>query len=439
MGNTSGTSDARGVSGAPVCYRTREYENFHTKIGCGAEHNVVVLESGQVFSWGSNRYGELGQGDLMNRCTPHQITTLGNSTTAITCGSKFVVALQNSGLVFCWGDNQKGQLGLGEGLPNVILTPRENIFLRTRMVTTLSCGAEHTVALVETGSVLSWGSNSFGQLGLGTTVPDIQPAPAEVLFFSQLNENVASIKCGCWHTVALSKSGVIYSWGSNKFGQLGLKHNTDKHTPEVIRFFRDKVSSFDCGSFHTAAVLTSKRVFTWGNNDTGQLGLGNYEAKNTPEEVILLADKQISRVVCGAFFTTVMLDTGDVMGWGMNFDPQLDRELPTEPHPLITGMKVTTISCGWGHYVALLKNGSLITCGDNGSGQLGCGDTEPKVKPQEIVEFRRKIGTRQRNQAITLLMVDWKRRGIFSAFTIHIIQYIFEVGWCCPLPSPLLP
>ncbi|KAM9477010.1 putative E3 ubiquitin-protein ligase HERC3 [Clarias gariepinus] len=228
----------------------------------GQEHVVIVTEAGAVWEWKHSTQSNI----------PRKISPLNNLHIAqVACGSYHTVVLTKDGQLFTWGQNSRGQLGLGKGEPSS-LSPQPLKSLCGIPLAQISAGGDHSFALSLSGAVFGWGRNSAGQLGLGNT--DDRHAPVCV---KSLNlKKTVFISCGEDHTAVLTKGGLLFTFGSGRYGQLGHNSLRDELLPRVIaEFWGSKVSQIACGGHHTLALVeSSNTIYSFGCGAQGQLGNG---------------------------------------------------------------------------------------------------------------------------------------------------------------------
>jgi len=280
-------------------------EGAPTALAAGGQHTCALLDSGQVKCWGDNRFGQLGQGDTRSRgggpCEMGidllPVDLRGARATAIAAGSAHTCARLDTGEVRCWGDNEPGQLGLGDrvnrgGHPG----PIETLTLRPDQdIVALAAGFEHTCALDARGRAMCWGRGSAGQLGL-ETVDDRIRAGEQSDPFVHLDSTVpiVAIAVGSDHTCASLMTGALACWGFNAHGQLGL--GDMRNRGERMGDMYDALPAVDLGSSdarpakatavaaggdHTCAILESEEIKCWGLNAHGELGLGDDASRGT--------------------------------------------------------------------------------------------------------------------------------------------------------------
>eukprot|EP01124_Arcella_intermedia_P005043 TRINITY_DN12936_c0_g1_i1.p1 TRINITY_DN12936_c0_g1~~TRINITY_DN12936_c0_g1_i1.p1 ORF type:complete len:447 (-),score=61.37 TRINITY_DN12936_c0_g1_i1:823-2163(-) len=241
----------------------------------------------------------------------------------------------------------------------------------------------------ERESVLfGWGRNDCGQLGLGHTAPLLEPHP-----IPYLSGPFVSIALGQEHSLVLLGNGTLYGWGANQYGQLGTGDELDRLNPVKVSGV-GKIKQVACGAFHSMALLKSGEVFTWGCNQIGQLGTGNRLHSSTPKKVQGLCAKVIGIDCCGSF-SVALSSEGLVYAWGYNGNGQLgngNTESRWSPGRVCQLEGIVGISCGWEHALALSKEGTLYAWGQNRYGQLGTGKaTLPLLLPTKVMGLEERV------------------------------------------------
>jgi alpha-tubulin suppressor-like RCC1 family protein/predicted metalloprotease len=269
-----------------------------TNVSLGEVHSSAITSEGRVFTWGYNAYGQLGDGTTTKRYTPTEITSQFNlskreTIKSVSLGRSHSSAITSEGRVFTWGDNYSSQLG--DGTTSKRYTPTEitsqfNLSKR-ETIKSVSLGSSHSSAITSEGRVFTWGYNFYGQLGDGTTL-NSRSTPTEIT--SQFNlskrETIKSVSLGSSHSSVITSEGRIFTWGLNDFGQLGDGTKTYRYTrTEITSQFNlntgETIIQVSLGDRHSSAITSEGRVFTWGNNEYGQLGDGTTTKRYTPTEI----------------------------------------------------------------------------------------------------------------------------------------------------------
>uniref|UniRef100_A0A8C6TRC0 HECT and RLD domain containing E3 ubiquitin protein ligase 3 n=1 Tax=Neogobius melanostomus TaxID=47308 RepID=A0A8C6TRC0_9GOBI len=283
--------------------------------------------------------------------------------------------------MFCWGNARDGQLGLGVE-KNPVYEPKACQVFFGRGLKEITCAGEHTVFLLQDGSVYTCGSNSCGQLGHD------KPGTSPELVGALDTQKISSISCGQAHSLAVNEQGQVFAWGAGD-GALSLKS-----TVHCLRFPQTTDAlSLICFSWIYISLYSDGQLFTWGQNTSGQLGLGKGEpSKLFPQPLKSLAGIPLAQITAGGDHSFALSLSGAVFGWGKNRAGQLglndkqDRAVPCHIK-FLRSQKVVYISCGEEHTAALTKDGGLFTFGDGSWGQLGHGSTNNELLPRRVLEL----------------------------------------------------
>jgi alpha-tubulin suppressor-like RCC1 family protein len=341
-----------------------------TAIVAGSEHTCALTAAGGAKCWGSNYWGQLGDGTTTDRHTPVDVSGLTSGVSAIAAGYLHTCALSASGGVKCWGDNASGQLG--DGTTTDRHTPVDVSGLASG-VSAIAAGGNHTCALTAAGGVKCWGFNEYGQLGDGTTTERNTPVGV-----SGLASGVSAIAAGLYHTCALTASGGVKCWGASSF------------IPVDVPGLASGVSAITAGEQHTCALTAAGGVKCWGWNRYGQLGDGTTTDRSTPVNVSGLVSG-VSAIAARGNHTCALTAAGGVKCWGRNRYGQLDDGTTTDRHTPVDGSGlasgVSAIAAGEQHTCALTASGRVKCWGRNRFGQLGDGTTTNRPTPVGVVGF----------------------------------------------------
>ena len=255
-------------------------------ISAGSRTSLALLSNGTVVAWGDNVSGELGNGSSQQMSTvPVHVRGLSN-VVAVEAGNDFCFAVRANGTVFAWGDNSAGELGIGSTVP------QSNVPVQVKglsSVKQVAAGTLHALALLGNGTVMSWGANSSGDLGTGIRNPNGSNVPVKV----DLIRTAVGVAAGYDHSAAVLANGTVMSWGSNQFGQLGIGTRNFLASDDPIAVAGLRTATAICaGDFQTQALRKDGTVVGWGSDDVGQLANGT----TNPEVVSPVVAKNLTGV-----------------------------------------------------------------------------------------------------------------------------------------------
>jgi alpha-tubulin suppressor-like RCC1 family protein len=376
-----------------------------TQIRCHHINTLLLTSSGQLFSTGSNNRGTLGTGSFNSSTTPASVSTsgvlAGKQVTVLSegnvAGSAFCVT--SDGVLASWGTNTHAQLGLGTTSPWVEPAVGSSVSGNQWLQAgsdRVAMGKNHMLALSDDlpSSILSAGHNNWGQLGRALTAIESGTYPLANLFNVT---SIADLAAGEEHGAYVTSSGQLYVWGNNSSGQLGLGTSTTLYTSPVVVSTSSgvlngkSISKVSCGSQHTLILSTDGQLFAAGNNSFGQLGNGTTTSSTSPVAVNMsgaLAGKTVVTVVAGRLTSAAITSDGQLFLWGYGGTGQMgngNTQLSnTSPLLLSLGHTAQQIAIGDSHIVALTTNGRVFAWGLNHLGQMGDGTTSTATNPVEI-------------------------------------------------------
>jgi alpha-tubulin suppressor-like RCC1 family protein len=408
------------------------------QIATGGAHTCVLQQRGNVSCWGWNRDGQLGTGTRTERVNVHRPTPIvGQSAiVSLALGDGHLCDVDSNGTVWCWGDNEVGQLGIGVmgnngnfGLPNEV----------DAAVNTLSVdlGGMHSCALLETAELNCWGRNTLGQLGnsyagdiADSVVPNFVVGVNNVSAYSAGGDTSCAVAAGivsCWgdneygqlatatvgvgdyrttasvvvgldavidvsvgrhHVCALRDDRTVWCWGRNNVHQIAETENLLSVQPIRIPL-STPIASLSTSADHTCAIDTEGTVWCWGNNQSGQLSVVG-ESIRTIQKV---AGIPPARAIAAAAQHTCMLDReGAVWCWGSNEQGQVGMPLSTEninimPTRVENLTDVRAIATGGQRSCALRTNGEVWCWGENTTGQLGVSPNPDRHVPAIVTKL----------------------------------------------------
>lgn len=393
----------------------------------GESHCVICTADGAVYTFGRGMDGCIGNGTrTVVNSTPTRVGSLRHEfVVQVKAGVNHCLAVTNTGTVYQWGklnravsnDEATGYFGVTVSLPGMIdmdvirdshrqyyagdynteeetaelkelanfgsfvsyIQPTPipvNGRLNNVKVVSVAAGYAFNLAVTDRGEVYGWGFNDKGQLGLGHRFNQEHPQRINSLV-TNYSAEIVEVACGQQHSVAVSKSGTVYAWGLNVFGQLGLSHMHDQLTPSPILALKEHVVvSAACGAEHTVAITSTGKVFSWGSSEYGQQGslVGNFEDwgsgnrsgktqsmnNATPRMLDAFAEKVVVQIACGYLHNVALTRDGEVWTWGWGVNGQLghgNRRYQLVPRAVQTiGEEIISVAAGGKHSLA-------VTCG----------------------------------------------------------------------------
>ena len=256
-----------------------------TAVAAGQDHSLALGSDGNVYAWGYNGFGQLGDNSVTNSSVPIKVSLpAGVTATAVAAGSYTSEALGSNGQVYVWGDGNGG--ALGDGSMNETKVPVTASLPAGVTVSAIADGAAHTLAIGSDGNLYAWGDGNMGQLGNGTIGHTVTP----VVVSLPAGVSATQIAAGAQHSLAIGSDGKLYVWGYNEYGQLGNGGANDLKTPAAISLAAGvSATAIAGGEDHSLAIGSNGAVYAWGYNANGQLGNGGTTQTNTPVEVSLPA------------------------------------------------------------------------------------------------------------------------------------------------------
>jgi alpha-tubulin suppressor-like RCC1 family protein len=264
-------------------------------ISAGYYHNLALCSDGTVAAWGQNTYGQLGDGTNANSSVPVAVTTAGGlggkSVSEIAAGYYHNLAQCTDGSLVAWGRNTYGQLGNNSTTDSSapVDISRSGV-LSGRAVTQFAAGSDHSLVTCSDGSLATWGRNNYGQLGEGSGANSA--VPVEVDSTDALaGKVVTSISAGGWHNLALCSDGTLAGFGRNLSGQLGDGGTTNSGLPMVVNLSGlggKAIAAVQAANGHSLALCADGSIYAWGSSSNGQLGNGGTTNSSLPVAVTTL-------------------------------------------------------------------------------------------------------------------------------------------------------
>lgn len=351
-------------------------------VAAGDGFSCAVAEDGRLFCWGSRRLGRLGDGDLDGSSSrPGRVSTDLRMDTVVA-GPGHACGLATDGAAVCWGRNDRGQLGTttGRRCPteggSVACGPVPVRAATPLQFRSIAVGGSHTCGITVDGILFCWGDNGAGQLGVGQFGGG-GPTPLAVI------RGAAEVDAGELHTCALALGTEVLCWGGNGDGQLGDRTFVPRTAP-VVATARG-ASALTAGSRH-ACVLAPAHC--WGRGTEGQLGDG--QARTAPFLVRVETDRTFRLLDAGGFHTCGVSTRDEALCWGRGEGGALGTgrtpELRTVPVPVAGDRGWRSVSAGRGHTCGIDTDGELWCWGRNVVGQLGDGTDVDRPAPAAVAD-----------------------------------------------------
>lgn len=351
-------------------------------LAAGPYHACAVTEEGGAVCWGRGDFGQLGTGTLDDKYTPQPVQGLDRGVVAVAVGSVHSCALRESGEVWCWGRNDVG--ALGDGTNDDRLTPTRVVGLDGG-ARAISAGDSHSCAIAaDDGTAWCWGWNEFGMLGNGTVEDSL--VPTRVL---RLGRDVRAISAGGRHSCALNRLGRVFCWGANWTGQLGDGTTEQRLTAVPATGLGWQNRAVSAGGRHSCALNRNGRAFCWGENNRAQLGTGNFDDSLTPT-LVGTVRRDMRDIRAGGMHSCAVTRIGQAICWGDNRHGQIgDNSDTTRVYPVRartrTNRPLQALAVGWASNCAITATGMVRCWGWNEYGGLGTGDTRDRPLPTNVV------------------------------------------------------
>ena len=351
-----------------------------TSISAGESH-VCLIASSQVFCWGFNGQGQLGNATNVAASSPVAVDTsgvlAGKTVSSISSGSYFSCAIASNSAL-CWGSGTSGELGIGiSASSNVPMSVLSTGALQGKLFTQIDAGQNHACAIAS-GAAYCWGYNAYGQLGNNTN--NMSTTPVAVTATGALAGKVLTSISAGWYSSCVIASGAAYCWGNNE--QLGDGSRASSYVPVLVDPTLVKIGStyeVTVGGNHVCA-LTAGVANCWGQNSEGQLGNSSFTNSNIPTSVVtkgVFDGKSITAISTG-LQSSCVIASGAAYCWGSGGSGQLgnggyqsySNPVAVSIAGVLAGKTVTSIAVGYQHSCAI-ASADIYCWGNNDQGQLG--------------------------------------------------------------------
>ncbi|KAI9114673.1 hypothetical protein K1719_014371 [Acacia pycnantha] len=320
LSQTPGKLSRKGLDGVNIGHGGEK--TIEVGISCGLFHSSLIVD-GTLWIWGKGDGGRLGLGHETSMFVPTLNPHI-DSLRCIALGGLHSVALISSGDVFTWGYGGFGALGHSvyhrELLPRLVKGSWEGTIQH------IATSGTHTAAVTESGELYMWGRDEGdGRLGLGPgRGPDHAGGLSIPSKVKELPFPIAAVCCGGFFTMALTEEGRLWNWGANSNYELGRGDTIGGWKPKPIPSLENvKIVQTASGGYHSLALTDDGKVLSWGHGRHGQLGHGSLQNEKIPTVVESLAHEHIIHISCGGSSSAAVTDEGKLYMWGNASDSQL--------------------------------------------------------------------------------------------------------------------
>ena len=293
------------------------------QVSSGGSHTAAVKTDGTLWTWGSNSSGTLGDGTTTNRSSPGTTAGGGTNWKQVACGQAQTAAIKTDGTLWTWGNNLRGQLG--DGTTTQRSSPGTTAGGGTNWKQVGAANSTGTAAIKTDGTLWTWGNNDGGQLGDGSLTTVSRSSPGTT---AGGGTNWKQLACGSNHIAAIKTDGTLWTWGFNASGQLGDNTTTNRSSPGTTAGGGTnwkQVSSFDT---LIAAIKTDNTLWTWSANAGGQLGTGTTTNRSSPGTTAG-GGSNWKQVSVGTNHMVAIKTDGTLWTWGQNNEGNLGDNTQT--------------------------------------------------------------------------------------------------------------
>ncbi len=282
----------------------------------------------------------------------------------------------------CWGSNSYGQLGIGSTAKKTTPVSVQN--LSGEVVVGVGAGRDHTCAIIRNGDVvMCWGYGFHGELGNGSTSNKNTPTSV-----TNLGGKVLALDVGNYNVCVIMNDGALKCWGDNRFGQIGDNTRTNRYTPTSTVNLGGPAVAVSLGDMHTCAIISGGTLKCWGRGGSYQLGIGSGFPRDRLTPTTVNLGGPAVAVSLGYTHTCAIINGGELKCWGYGDRGQLgdgSRGFSSTPASVTNlGGPAVAISLGWQYTCAIIDGGAMKCWGDGGYGQLGTWSTNTRLTPTPV-------------------------------------------------------
>jgi alpha-tubulin suppressor-like RCC1 family protein len=336
-------------------------------VAAGYGHSLALKTDGTVLSWGRDGSGQLGDDSSLTSKSTYVSVANASNIVAVAAGGNHSLALKSDGTLLAWGLDNTGQLGdgpvdIGKSTPVAVLNATN--------VIAIAAGGNHSLALKSDGTVLSWGLDSLGQLGNDSAIAN-QSVPVLVNGAT----SIVAIAAGDNQSLALKSDGTILSWGSDTSGELGNDSELISQSTPVAVSGASNIIAISAGGAYCLALKSDGTMLSWGSDQKGQLGDDAVSALKAMPVSVNPEASNIIAIAAGDSHSLALKSDGSLLSWGWDGSGQLgDDTAPADkfmPVAVSTASNIAAIAAGQRYSLALKSDGTMLSWGQDNDGQLG--------------------------------------------------------------------
>ena len=353
-------------------------------IAAGTFHSIGITSTGKLYTWGLNTAGQLGINSLPNAVSSPVVVSgpAGASWSTIAAGAFHSLGITTAGILYGWGINTAGQLGINSlttvSSPVVVAPPIGQYSWKQVSAANKYSGAAvpayHTLAIRSDGTLYGWGLNTSGQVGINSLTNVSSP----VLVSGPAGASWSAVAAGGGHSLGITTAGILYAWGDGTYGELGTAGGGTKSSPVLVSGpASTSWVAISAGQYHSLAITSTGLLYGWGLNGYGEVGVNSTTQINSPILVSGPASTSWVAISAGGGFSLGITSTGKLYAWGTNAQSQLGNLSATgnKSSPVLvsgpTGASWSTIAAGESHSLAITTTGQLYAWGNQNYGELG--------------------------------------------------------------------
>jgi alpha-tubulin suppressor-like RCC1 family protein len=354
--------------------------NNWKSVAVGQAFHVAIKNDLTLWTWGGGSFdGVLGDNTIVQRSSPVQTIAGGANWTDAECGVGHIIARKNTGQIWLWGYNYYGQLGDGTTVSKS--SPVQTVASATNWKF-VDAGYMNSAAIKEDGTLWTWGRNDIGELGDGTVLHKSSPVQTVAG-----GTDWKSVSSGRRFSAAIKTDGTLWTWGNNYRGQLGDGTIIDRSSP--VQTIAGGTNWLKLGRFNrvaaAAAIKTDGTLWTWGLNSNGNLGDGTTVSKSSPVQTVAGGTDWVETSI-GRFSGIGIKSDNTMWTWAESNRPVGGNWKNVSAYTQeVTSSYWKKVACARKTTLAIKLDGSLWAWGDNGYGQLGTNDTVNRSSPVQTI------------------------------------------------------